>query len=72
MKIAVVATAVLILLILGIWAMKESRLEHDALEYRIREWGGTEARRIYAETADTIAAKMAREELIEQWQALRV
>lgn len=70
MRVAAAVVAVIALIMLGIWAARESRLEHDALEHRIREWGGTEARRIYAETADTIAAKMAREELIRIWERL--
>lgn len=65
-------TAALIIIALGLFVGCENRLDHEQSERGIRQRADAQARRIYEETENLISAKRTREELIEQWKALRI
>ncbi len=65
-------TAALVIIAVGLFLGCEGRLSSEQSEHGIRQNADARARRIYEETESAISAKRTREELIEQWQTLRV
>ena len=71
MNVAALAIMLAGLAAVSLFLDREARLERDAEERQIREWGNLKARRTAAEIAETEEAKMQREELIATWATLR-
>lgn len=65
-------TVALVIIAVGLFLGHEGRLSSEQSERGIRQRADAQARRIYEETENLISAKRTREELIEQWKALRI
>lgn len=65
-------TAALVIIAVGLYAGHEGRLRAEQSEHWIRQRADARAQKIRKDTESEISVRRTREELIKQWQALKV